>query len=146
MEWRVGYQGEFRFLDDEHEALAQKLQDLRSSTGDGEKAGPKLETQRFLMLLKRHVDNENDLMQRFSYPERQLHMMYHQSSVENLETILQFFDHKSALEYRERIANHIENRLAEEMFFDRLLVRYLETQHVARSLHSGRGRIHDRRT
>ncbi len=131
MTWRVGYPDRFRFLDDEHEALAQKLQEVKTSTGAGEDRDPKFETLKFLQMLREHIDNEEDIMESSNYPEQKLHRKHHEVLLESVETILELYDHASMLEHRESIVEHIESRLSEEMLVDRLLAKFLRTQHDA---------------
>lgn len=131
MTWRAGYQDGYRFLDDEHEALAQKLQDVKTPTGAGEGRSPKFETLKLLNLLRQHMDNEEDIMKSSNYPERKLHKKHHEILLGSVETILEFYDAASMLEHRESIVKHIEGRLSEEMIEDRLLAKFLRVRHDA---------------
>lgn len=131
MTWRVGYPDRVRFLDDEHEALVQKLKDIKTSTGAGEDRNPKIEARKLLKMLREHTDNEKDIMESSNYPEQKLHRKHHEVLLESVETILELYDHASMLEHRESIVEHIESRLSEEMLVDRLLAKFLRTQHDA---------------
>ena len=131
MTWRTGYPDRFRFLDDEHEALAQKLQDVKTSTGAGEDQDPKYETLKFLQMLREHIDHEEDIMESSNYPEQQLHKKHHEVLLESVETILEFYDAASMLEHRESIVKHFENRLTEEGLEDRRLAKFLRAHHDA---------------
>lgn len=131
MTWRVGYPDRFRFLDDEHEALAKQLQNVKSSTGAGEDRSPKSETLKFLQMLREHLDNEEDMMESSDYPEQQLHKKHHEVLLESIETILEFYDKASMLAHRESIVKHIEDRLSEEMLVDRVVAKFLRVRHDA---------------
>ncbi len=131
MTWRIGYPEKFRFLDDEHEALFQKLQDVKTSTGAGEDRSPKIEALKFLQMLREHIDNEDYMMERSNYPEQKLHKKHHEVLLESVETILEFYDQASMLEHRENIVKHIEDRLSEEMLVDRLVAKFLRVRHDA---------------
>ncbi len=127
MTWRVGYPDRVRFLDDEHEALAQKLQDVKTSTGADR--SPKFEARKLLKMLREHTDNEKDIMESSNYPEQKLHEKHHEVFLESVETILEFYDQASMLEHRESIVKHIEDRLSEEMLDDRLVAKFLRARH-----------------
>ncbi len=131
MTWKVGYPDRFRFLDDQHEALAQQLQDVKTSTRAGEDRGPKFETLKFLQMLREHTDKEEDIMKSSNYPEQKLHKKHHEVLLESVETILEFYDHASMLEHRESIVKHIESRLSEERLVDRLVAKFLRAPHKA---------------
>lgn len=128
MIWNANYPEAYRFLDDEHAMLVRKVQDMKNPSGGIAETDLKSGAVEFLDLLRKHFEHENRLMQQINYPESEVHKLYHETSLDNVETILRFFDHDSAQRHREGIANHLENRLAEELFFDRLLVNYLRKQ------------------
>ena len=127
MNWRVGFPEPFRFLDDEHEALGRKLMDIRQALDDRAGADAKSNAIEFLKMLDSHIENENRVMEQVGYPENEIHELYHEVSVDNVETLLRFFDRESAQRNREEITKHLENRLEEEMQFDRQLVEHLKT-------------------
>ena len=125
MSWRVGYPEEYRFLDDEHQALFDRLEGLRSFPEHAEDRSIKIEALDILKSLKRHIEAEEKAMAATEYPESELHRKYHKLSVDSFETVLEMFDQSFVTEHRVLIADHIENRLAEEIFVDRLFANYL---------------------
>ena len=131
MDWQAGYPERFRFLDDEHEALVQALEDFKSSTAAGLGRGPKAKALRILSLLRAHIKNEEDVMKNCDYPEVDLHKKHHEVLLDSFWMVLEFFDREAMLEHRERIVNYIEGRLSEEMFIDRLLAKFLRDREAA---------------
>ena len=125
MSLQVGYPEKFKYLDDEHEAISAKLQELRDVVAtDGEETARRLAID-VARMLREHVRNEDRLMLTFDYPERELHGAYHAVLIDTLTYVLQSFDHKSMAEYGTSIAQHIENKLSEEIFVDGLFAEYL---------------------
>lgn len=125
MSWQVGYPEKYQYLDDEHVEMAAKLQELRDVVAtDGEETARRL-TINIARMLRTHIRKEDQLMQTFDYPERELHKAYHAVLIDTLTYVLQSFDHKSMAEYGGSIAQHIENKLSEEVFVDGLFAEYL---------------------
>jgi len=125
MLWAVGYPEKYQYLDDEHEAMAAKLQGLRDAVAsDGEENARRLAID-IARLFRDHVRKEDRLMETFDYPARELHETYHAALIDTLDYVLQSFDHKSMAEYGASIAQHIENKRAEEVFVDGLFAEYL---------------------
>lgn len=131
MEWSAGFSDRFAYLDEEHAALAAKLQDVKTMPEEGEGGGPKFEALKFLRMLKEHIGSEEETMERFQYPERELHKRHHEILLESVECIIEFFDVAAMAANRDRIVNHIENRLSEELFVDSRLASFLQTQNEA---------------
>ncbi|MDP6705016.1 MAG: hypothetical protein QF893_01635 [Alphaproteobacteria bacterium] len=131
MDWSAGFSEKFAYMDKEHEALAAKLQDVKTMPEGGEGGGPKFEALKFLRMLKEHVGNEEATMECYQYPERELHKKHHEILLESVECIIEFFDVAAMAVNRERIVNHIENRLSEELFVDSRLASFLRAQHEA---------------
>ena len=127
MKWKMGFPESFRFLDDEHEALARQLANIRLTRHDPGGADVKSNAVAFLKMLNAHIENENRVMEEVGYPEDEIHKLYHESSLDSVEVLLHFFDRESAHRNREKITKHLESRLEEEMQFDRLLADYLKT-------------------
>lgn len=128
MAWTVEFPEQYRFLDDQHEVLAQKIQQLRSAPGPGGQNLIKQQTLEIVRLLREHATAEEKVMEAVGYPELELHKRYHGVLSDALEVIITLFDQGAMWEYRDRVASHIEGKLADEMLADGLLARFLRTK------------------
>ncbi len=127
MSWQVEYPNKFQYLNDEHDAIAASLQEFRKAVAADGEENARLLAVDIARKLREHVSNEDRLMQSFEYPERELHQAYHGVLIDTIDYVLQSFDHKSMADYGATIAQHIENKLAEEVFVDGLFAEYLRS-------------------
>lgn len=125
MAWRGGYPEKYKYLDDEHQALAAELQALRETAASDGEASTREHLIEIARMFRSHVGKENSLMQTSAYPDRKHHVEYHAALVDTLSYLIEFFDQHSVARYGTDIAQHIENKLAEELFIDRLFAEYL---------------------
>jgi hemerythrin-like metal-binding protein len=124
MDWTAGYPEPFRFLDDEHAEIGAMLAKLSDTLTSGDES-PVLVSKRLFNKITEHTSHEEELMQTYDYPERELHAKYHQHVIHSIDLILQLFNRKGMAEHGRMIAKHIENKMAEEMFVDRLFAEFL---------------------
>jgi hemerythrin-like metal-binding protein len=124
MNWTAGYPESFRFLDDEHAEIGVMLAKLSNALTSGDES-PVLVSKRLFNKITEHTSHEEELMRTCDYPERQLHTKYHEHVIHSIELILQMFNQKGMAEHGQMIAKHIENKMAEEMFVDRLFAEFL---------------------
>ncbi|MDJ0949175.1 MAG: hypothetical protein QNJ94_09655 [Alphaproteobacteria bacterium] len=125
MSWRVGYPERFSYLDDEHEDLGSRLNALKRVSDGDETGDAKSLAMDVFVKLGLHIKTEEKIMQEFEYPERDLHEKSHQHLLDSIKTVLEFLDRESASRHRTLVAKHIENRILEELFLDRLLAEFL---------------------
>ncbi len=125
MSWRVGFPPEFSFLDDEHEDIGRSLDALNEALGEDAERNFGPLAVGILHKLRMHARHEEEVMKRLEYPEGDLHEKYHEALIETVALILEFFDRRNVARYGERIRKHIENKLSEEIFVDRLLAEFL---------------------
>lgn len=125
MSWRVGFPPEFSFLDDEHDEIVRALDALKETPGEGPERDFRPVTTGILHKLKLHAQHEEDVMEKLEYPDRDLHVRYHEALIDTVALILEFFDRRSGTHHRERIRKHIEEKLSDEIFVDSLLSEFL---------------------
>ena len=125
MSWRVGFPAKWRFLDDEHEELGRLLDQLRKLRKEKAGLNAKILATKILQKLRDHSENEHRLMVEIRYPEYQLHKKVHADIIESIEIVLALFDRAELSKFDRHIAQHLENKLTEEIFFDRLLVQFM---------------------
>jgi hemerythrin len=125
MDWRVGYPSEYSYLDDEHEEIARLLDQMRIESEEGRDKEARGTSVRILGRVKAHAKSEDGVMREQGFPERDLHHAYHQHVITALETVLKLFDHGHFAQHGNEVVRHIQNRLAEEVFVDGLLARFL---------------------
>ena len=130
MDLTTGYPEQFRFLDEEHTEISAMVAKLRDASGSNDEESPALVSMRLLKKLAAHTSHEEELMETYDYPERELHMKYHQHVHHSIELILQLFNRKGMAEHGVVIAKHIGNKMAEEMFVDRLFAEFLAEQDI----------------
>ena len=124
MHWTAGYPESFRFLDEEHAEIGAMLATLSDALMSGDES-PALVSKRLFNKIAEHTSHEEALMQTCDYPERELHAKYHQHVIHSIELILKMFNRKGMAEHGQMIAKHIENKMSEEMFVDRLFAEFL---------------------
>lgn len=132
MAWRAGFPKRFRFLDDEHEEIVHGLERLKTGSDKESAKSPETLAQQILNDLRTHMAHEEEIMAQYNYPEIDLHKKHHGALSYSFETILGFFDVDALFEHRDLVVTHIENKLSEEMFADRLLAEFLrQNQNLA---------------
>lgn len=125
MSWRVGFPGEFRHLDDEHEEIVSMLESMRANVKSGHDREARASGMRILSKFRDHAKSQDKVMHDRGFPERELHNAYHRHVITTLDTILRLFDHGRMGQHGLDVVRHIENRLSEEIFVDRLLADFL---------------------
>lgn len=126
MDYRIGFPEKFRFLDDEHEVIGHDLAVLKTGSSEDAAQRPKVFARQILRNLQDHMAHEESVMRQHDYPDYGLHRKHHEALVYAFETILNFFDVGGISDHRGPIVQHIENKIREEMFADRLLARFLD--------------------
>lgn len=128
MEGAGRYPAPFRYLDDEHAEIIALVAALKKATGsDGENSAAFL-SKRLFQKIAEHTSHEEDLMKTSGYPERELHEKYHEHISHSIDLVLQLFDHSAMDQHGAAIAKHIGNKMAEEIFVDRLFAEFLTEQ------------------
>ena len=130
MDWTAGYPDAYRYLDEEHAEIGAMLATLSNALANDDES-PALVSRRLFNKIADHTAREEELMQTSGYPERDLHAKYHQHVIHSIELVLQLFNRKGMAEHGAAIARHIENKMAEEMFVDRLFAEFLAARDVS---------------
>lgn len=128
MQWTAGYPESFRFLDEEHAEIGAMVAALKSAADSNSEENPALLSRRMLKKIADHTSREEELMKTHAYPERELHQKYHQHMLHSIELVLQLFNRKGMAEHGVAISKHIQNKISEEMFVDRLFADFLAEQ------------------
>ena len=128
MDWTAGFPERFGFLDEEHLELGVMVTALDNAASSAGEQNPALATRRLLKKLNEHISHEEEVMRECAYPELELHQKHHQHVIHSIELILQLFNRKGMAEHGAMIAKHLENKMSEEMFIDRLFAEFLNEQ------------------
>lgn len=125
MSWSAQYPAELQFLDEEHEEIGQTLATIKNIANGSADGSIKLLAKTLLRQLRAHSRNEEQVMERRSYPELSMHCAHHENLINAVEMIMELFDQEAMSKHAKRIAQHLESRFAEEVLIDQIFVQYL---------------------
>jgi hemerythrin-like metal-binding protein len=104
----VSFPSSLEFLDAQHDELNSKMRDLGKLRSGRDDEKVMSQVRHILKLLREHTMQEEHAMASHGYPDLELHKKYHENVLASVETMFEFFP--PMLEYREAIANYLQNR------------------------------------
>jgi hemerythrin len=115
----------FRALDEEHDELLEILGDMKKAADGGDNDNTELLAKTVLRKLIQHSHHEESLMREYGYPGYENHKTYHEHVNDTLKFIIEYFGDDRLHDSRQEVAQHMENKVSEELFVDQLFMEYL---------------------
>lgn len=123
--WRVGFPGKYGNLDDDHEAIAQAVQQLRDAIAEQHWLIARSYARRFLRLFVEHARREEAAMAKTRYPDAAAHVSHHEDLIGTAETIVSLFARIARSPYDGSVPQHLESKLESEVLVDRHFAAFL---------------------
>ncbi len=125
------YPPRFRHLTEQHGAILALIGDIETAASNHNRVLMRSKLVSLIALMEQHFADEELVMRRNKYPKVRHHAAHHAESITNLNSLLPLFSSDELSAAAPRLAQHIRNRLIEDIELDLPLIRFLEEKVAA---------------